>query len=227
MNDEFAESTASWLWYEANTLSNMTFFTLAYSYRFEGSANIPATGPVLLIANHQSYLDPPAVGLASRRHLVYLARKSLFRNKYFNWLIRSFGAVPIDQQGIGKEGLKTILDQLEHGKAILVFPEGTRTRDGKLRELAPGIHLLIKKSKAPIVPVGISGAFDAWPIQRKYPVLAPLFLPARPGAIAVSIGKPLSGEAYANIPREQALLSLQTEMQKIFEQAERLRRKDR
>src|SRR5262245_4079519 len=105
----------SYLWYEFTYLITHLFCTLGFSLRTEGRINVPASGPVLLVANHQSGLDPVLVGLSTRRHLSYLARKSLFRNPVAGWLIRSLNAVPIDQEGVGKEGLKVILGQLRAG----------------------------------------------------------------------------------------------------------------
>lgn len=202
-----------------------TFFSLGFSFRYEGSKNVPRSGPVLAVANHQSFLDPPAIGLAFERRLIYLARKTLFKNRFFAGLIRGLNAVPIDQDGIGKEGLQTILGQLKLGKAVLVFPEGSRTRDGKMDVLRPGVHLLIKRTSAPIVPVGIAGAYDAWPTWRKYPLPSPLFLPPTPRTIAVSIGKPLDPRSFAQLPRDQAMRALAEEITKVQVRAERLRRK--
>jgi 1-acyl-sn-glycerol-3-phosphate acyltransferase len=199
--------------------------TLAFSFRVDGKANIPRTGPALLIANHQSYLDPLIVGLASRRHLAFLARKTLFRHKSLRWLIESLNAVPIDQEGVGKEGIKTIIEELKKGRAVVVYPEGERTGHGGLNPLRPGIQLLIKRTQAPIVPIGIAGAYDALPRWRKYPRFSPLFLPARKGAIAVVVGKPLDGKRYADLPRAQVLDELSGELKKVCERAERLRRK--
>src|SRR6185436_3601001 len=105
------------------------------------------------------------------------------KNPLFAALIRSLNAVPIDQEGIGKDGIRTILEQLQLGRAVVVFPEGERTPDGRMLPLKPGIHLLIKRTQAPIVPVGIAGAFDAWPRGRRFPMPAPLFWPAGKGTI--------------------------------------------
>src|SRR5206468_936389 len=98
--------------------------------------------------------------------------------------------------GVGKEGIRTILEQLQAGRAVLVFPEGSRTPDGKIHPLRPGIQLLIKRTQAPIVPIGIAGAYDALPIGRSYPHFAPLFLPAEKATIAVAIGRPLDSRRY-------------------------------
>jgi 1-acyl-sn-glycerol-3-phosphate acyltransferase len=214
-----------YLWYEFAYWLTLGGMTLGFSLRVQGRQNIPRTGPVLLIANHQSYLDPPLIGVASPRHLRYLARKTLFRHWYFAALIRSLNAVPIDQDGVGKEGLKTILRQLEAGDAVVVFPEGSRTEDGRMTELRPGILLLIKRVQAPIVPIGIAGAHAAWPPSRLLPIPAPLFLPATDRTLAISVGRPLDGAHYAALSREEALAELFAALQREQENAERLRRK--
>src|SRR5947208_16425074 len=112
----------SYCWYEAGFWLSFTGMTLAFSLRTEGYRSVPPAGPALLIANHQSFLDPVLVGLAARRHLHYLARRTLFRNPAFAVLIRSLNAVPIDQAGFAREGLRVILEQLHAGNAVLVFP---------------------------------------------------------------------------------------------------------
>src|SRR5260370_16104427 len=113
--------------------ATMAVCTFGFGLRTAGMQRMPLSGPALLVANHQSYLDPPLVGLASRRELVYLARKSLFRNRFFGAFIRAYNAVPIDQEGIGKDGIRTILEQLQLGRAVMVFPEGERTHVGTQR----------------------------------------------------------------------------------------------
>jgi 1-acyl-sn-glycerol-3-phosphate acyltransferase len=199
--------------------------TALFSLRTEGRRNVPADGPALLIANHQSFLDPILVGLCTRRHLYFLARKTLFRRPLFAALMRTLNAVPIDQEGVGKEGLKTILGELQKGHAVVVFPEGERTADGIVHALKPGIALLIKRVQAPIVPIGIAGAFTAWPRTRKYPIPAPLFLPAGRGTVAVSVGRRIDARRFAEMPRQEMLAELFVELQKVTERAERLRRK--
>ena len=213
------------LWYDSVFLASMTGFTLGFSLRTEGMRHVPAQGPALLIANHQSYLDPPLVGLAARRHLRFLARQSLFEQPLFARLIRSLNAVPIDQEGLGLEGLRVILHYLRAGEAVLVFPEGERTHDGKLQLLRPGVQLLIKRARAPVVPVGIAGAYEAWPRRQSYPVPALLFLPASTGTLAVSIGRPLDADRLVALPRDRLLECLSVELHEVAARAERLRRK--
>lgn len=211
--------------YGATRWTSAIGLTLGFSMRVEGRHNVPLDGPLLAIANHQSFLDPPGIGGASPRRLVYLARKTLFKNRFFAGLIRGLNAVPIDQDGIGKEGLKAILGQLELGKAVLVFPEGSRCPDGKIDDLRPGIHLLIKRTKAPILPIGLAGFYDAWPIWRKYPIPSPLFLPPTARTVAISFGKPLDPAPFAAMPRDAAMAALKQELIALHARAERLRRK--
>jgi 1-acyl-sn-glycerol-3-phosphate acyltransferase len=202
------DAWVSSLVYETTYVLAAAGMTLGWSFRTQGRQHIPASGPALLIANHQSFIDPILVGLGTRRHLCYLARKTLFTGGPFTWLIRMLNAVPIDQEGVGKEGIKAILGQLQRGRAVVVFPEGHRTHDGVMHPLKAGIHLLIKRAQAPIVPVGIAGAYDAWPCWRKYALPAPLFLPGCRGTIAVSIGQPVDARRFAELPREHVLQEL-------------------
>jgi 1-acyl-sn-glycerol-3-phosphate acyltransferase len=213
----------SFLWYEVVSFASLMGMTFGFSLRVEGRRHVPRTGPVLVIANHQSYLDPLLVGVASQRHLRAVARKTLFRNPLFGRLIRGLDAIPIDLKGVAKEGVRAVLEELARGRAILLFPEGTRSADGRVHPFRPGIHLLIKRVQAPIVPVGIAGAFEAWPVRRRSPVFAPLFPPAERGGVAVAVGRPLDARDLARLPREQVLGRLFEEISKLTARAERLR----
>lgn len=213
-------------WHKLAYLTSLGAMLFGFSLRLEGRRHMPRKGPALLVANHQSFLDPVLVGLAAYRQLCFLARKTLFRHPLFSLLIRSLNAVPIDQDSVGKEGIRAILEELHQGQAVLVFPEGERTSDGAIHPLKPGVHLLIKRTQAPIVPVGIAGAFDAWPRWRKFPLLAPLWCPAWAGTIAVSIGRPLAAASLAQMPRQQAMDILFNEIKAAWARAERLRRKN-
>jgi 1-acyl-sn-glycerol-3-phosphate acyltransferase len=214
-----------YLWYEANFWASMVGMTLGFSLRTQGQQHVPRTGPALLIANHQSFLDTVPIGLAVRRHLCYLARSTLFDHRTLAWIMRSLNAIAINQDGFAREGLKAILEQLQAGRAVLIFPEGERTWDGDIQPLRPGIHLLIKKVEMPIVPIGLAGAYDCWPRWRPYPVPAPLLCRPGKGGIAVAIRPPIPARHFAGRPREQILQELFVELQKAKKQAERLRRK--
>lgn len=215
----------SWLWYETAYYIAMATYTLGFSFRWEGAKHMPRRGPALLVANHQSFLDPVAIGLAARRHICYLARKTLFNHRLFGAYLRSVNTVPVDQEGVAKDGLRTVLKLLEAGQPVLVFPEGERTHKGPMNPLRPGVHLLIRRSMVPIVPVGIAGAYEVFPRSRALPRFAPFFLPTTVGGLAVSIGKPIDPARYEGMPRQEVLADLSSQIQACQAHAEKLRRK--
>ncbi len=212
------------LWYDCVFWSSFTFFTFGFSLRREGWKHVPPKGPLLLLANHQSMFDPVLVGLTSRRYLSYLARKNLFHQPVLAPLIRSLNAIPIDRNA-GKDGIQAVLDALGRGQAVLMFPEGERTPDGTVLALKPGVSLLVKRVKCPIVPVGIAGAFGAWSRFMTVPRASPLFLPPGPSTIAVSVGEPLDPARYAAMTRAAMLDDLHAVLKARHAAAERLRRK--
>jgi 1-acyl-sn-glycerol-3-phosphate acyltransferase len=215
----------AYLFYEFCFWAVYFVLMLGFSLRAAGRRNFPRRGPVLLIANHQSFLDPLCVGLASPRHLHYLARKTLFNNRAFGLWLRVVNSVPIDQEGVGKEGMRNILARLEAGHPVLVFPEGERCGDGLLHPLRPGIGLLVKRVRGPIVPVGVAGAFDAWPRDKKFPVPAPLFLRPSRRTLAVVFGPPRDPATLDGLSREQMLAVLYDDILAAWKQAQALRRK--
>jgi 1-acyl-sn-glycerol-3-phosphate acyltransferase len=214
-----------WCWFTPLWALSFLLLTLGFSFRMERRRRVPRTGPVLVIANHQSFFDPIMLGVAARRPLVYLARKTLFKPWWFAWLISSLNAVPIDQDGVAKDGLKAVLKHLQAGEAVLVFPEGTRTETGALSPLKPGILLLIKRVRVTLVPMGVAGAFEALPYWEKVPRLSPLLVEAGKSTLAVTIGEPIDSQHYADMPREQALAELMQVLQKLKERAAKIRRK--
>jgi len=221
-------SWLAWLWYEAWRIALTFLMVFGFSVRVTGSANLrrrDAQGPLLVISNHQSFLDPPVIGVAASRQLCFLARKTLFRNPVFSWFIRSFNAAPVDQEGIGIEGLRIVMRLLEEKQAVVIFPEGERSPAGDFVPLKPGILLLLRKSKAPIIPVGIAGAYEAWPRWRPMPHFAPLFLPGNKAAIGMAVGKPFDANHLSDLPRAEALKELFAVIKEVYEQAEKIRRK--
>ncbi len=142
---------------------------LMYGVRYWGRENIPGSGGVLVVSNHQSHLDPILVGIGCPRPMNYVARESLFTFAPFAWLIRSVNALPLDREGMGLRGIKESLKRLKHEEMVVIFPEGTRTRDGAIAPFRPGFTALAVRSGAAILPVAIEGAFQAWPRWRKFP----------------------------------------------------------
>jgi 1-acyl-sn-glycerol-3-phosphate acyltransferase len=199
--------------------------TLGIGMRVRGRRHVPRKGPVLLVANHQSFLDPWFVSLAAAPlRLTHLARSNLFDGSRFETAIRSLGAVPIDR-GFGREGLQAVLARLARGEAVLVFAEGERTRAGDVQPLKPGVSLLVKKSNVPVLPVGIAGAFNVWPRHAPLPIPNPLFLPDSGRSVAVSIGEPVPAGRYVKEDRETILTDLVQRIRVEHDEAERLRRR--
>jgi len=154
------------LYYRAWQSLCQVIFSTCFKVRAFGRDNVPANGPALLVCNHQSYLDPIVCGLALKRELNYIARASLFRNRYFSRLIRSVNAFPIQRDQADLAAIRTIINRLQQNRAVLIFPESTRTPDGRIRTIKSGIDLIVRRSRTVTIPVIIDGAFEAWPRHR-------------------------------------------------------------
>jgi len=214
-------------WYDFARTVCFYSLSAAFSLRFPGGQNVPPTGPVLLLANHQSFLDPIFIGVAVPRYMTYLTRETLHKNRSLAGLMTSLGSIPIDHRGFSREGLQQTLHALNRGACIGVFPEGERTRDGTLKPFKPGVSLLINRTKAPIVPAGIAGAYAAFSRHRKLPRLAPFFLPPSEATIAVSVGRPIDASKYEKVSREEMIEDLWQAVRAEMAKAERLRRQRR
>ncbi|MBN1818069.1 MAG: 1-acyl-sn-glycerol-3-phosphate acyltransferase [Sedimentisphaerales bacterium] len=156
-----------------------------FRIRTYGRDNIPAKGPLLLLSNHQSYIDPLFCQVPIRRRLCYVARDSLFAVRFFGALVSTLRTIPIRRGQADIHAMKQIIARLKEGDAVCLYPEGTRTPDGRIETLKPGFSLLTRRTGATVVPVVIDGAFECWPRHRKLP---------RPGKVAVSYGEPIRAE---------------------------------
>ncbi|MBM3849248.1 MAG: 1-acyl-sn-glycerol-3-phosphate acyltransferase [Verrucomicrobia bacterium] len=157
-----------------------------YRTRVEHVDRIPPLGPAILASNHASLADPPLIGGSVPRAVCFLARDTLFQIPLLGWYIRRLNAVPVNRDGGGGAGLKAILDRLQAGSAILLFPEGTRSADGRLGPARSGIGLTVIKSGAPVIPIRLHGTYEAWGRHRRLP---------GPGRFRVVVGEPLQFEA--------------------------------
>jgi 1-acyl-sn-glycerol-3-phosphate acyltransferase len=168
-----------WVCYHLIKLLARIFFRLRVVHR-ERMIN---HGPVILAANHQSFLDPPLAGSVSDRDIYFLARRSLLDGPVLGWLLPKLNVVPVDSEG-GKDrtALKALIRILRAGEGTLVFPEGQRTLDGSLQPAQPGLGLVIAKTLAPVVPMRIFGAYAAWPVHEKFP---------RPHQVTIVVGEPI------------------------------------
>ena len=203
-------TTEDILWYNICYYITKACMTLLYDIRSIDAWQVPATGPVLLLPNHTSFYDPPAVGITMQRRSFYLARKTLFKNRFFSKLIKSINAIPIDQRSAGMDGIRHSITLLESQKALVIFPEGTRTMDGEMVAFQPGVHLLLRRCPVPVVPVGIAGAHEALPMGSGLPRFSPLGLRHTKANIVVSYGAPVDGAELAAMPRKEALRRMES-----------------
>ena len=164
--------------YKLSKFIARTFFRL----RVYGGENIIEDGPALLAMNHQSFLDPPFAGICCRREIFFLARKTLFDVPVLGFLLKRINVIGVDREGSDVSAMKSVLRVIREGSCTIVFPEGTRTRDGNLLPARPGAGLIIAKTLAPVVPMRIFGAFEAFPRNTKWPRRSP---------ITIVIGGPL------------------------------------
>ena len=165
-----------------------------FGLRVRGAEHIPSSGPALIVSNHQSILDPPVIGGAARRQIYFLAKAELFRIPLFGRLIRAVHARPVRREGSDPRALRTAALLLEEGKALLIFPEGTRSLDGRLGEGKPGVGMLAITSGAPVVPAYVSGTLEALPKGAGWP---------RRSQVSVSFGPALHFKAPISVGRKE------------------------
>lgn len=169
-------------WYRWGWCFFRAVFAVYFRWRVFNARRVPQEGAVILAANHVSFIDPPLVGAGLSRTVIMLARKSLFRFPGFGRLLRLWHAVPVDPDAGSVSGLKTILKRLQAGNAVLVFPEGSRSFDGRLQRGRAGLGLIVIKSAAAVVPVRIWGAHKAYGRRALIP---------RPNRVIMKYGRPM------------------------------------
>lgn len=202
------------LWYSVYW-SAWVLFKVIYRYKIIGMHNIPREGPVLFVSNHQSFWDPLIVGVGARpRPFISLARKTLFRNRYFGWVIRTVRAIPIDQESASDlSSMRNCLEVLKGGDALLVFAEGSRTYTGHVNEFANGVAMLMKRGQPVIIPVAIEGAFDVWPRMNRKPKLW--------GKVSIEFGAPRNASDVLTGPIPESMERLR---QEVSQMRQKLRR---
>jgi 1-acyl-sn-glycerol-3-phosphate acyltransferase len=187
----FGRGLYATLWVLCRTLAVTVF-----GFRVRFAERLPAHGGLLVLASHQSHLDPLLLGLATDRRLSSLARSSLYGFKPFGAVITALDAIPIDREASSVAAMKIVIGRLKAGAAVIVFPEGTRTATGRLGELKPGFALLARRAGVPIAPVAIVGAFECWPRWRLFP---------RPGRIRLEFGRLITPAEVAAIDDRELL----------------------
>ncbi|HYE63877.1 MAG TPA: lysophospholipid acyltransferase family protein [Phycisphaerales bacterium] len=199
------------LFYEFVLRTVRLAFKILFRAKGYDSLNVPATGPVLLASNHESFLDPPTIAvLLYHRHLEFIARASLFKG-FFGHVIKNLNAIPLKDESGDAGAIKEALRRLEVGRAVLIFPEGSRTPDGHMHEFKRGVALLVKKGKCPVVPVAIAGAYERWPIHRKKPTLTG-------PRVRVLYGQPIPYDDLMKNGADAALERVRAEVVKLRDQ---------
>jgi cytidylate kinase len=152
------------VWYRMTCAVFGMCLTVCNRYKIFGIKNVPRTGGVIIASNHASYLDPPAVGAASRKKRMthFMARDTLFRKKLMGAFLHKVGVIPLDRERGDVKAMKTAIQLLRDGASVALFPEGTRSPDGTLQPAKPGIGFLVAKGNAPVVPVYVHGSYEAW-----------------------------------------------------------------
>ena len=168
-----------YFWYTLSKIAARFFF----NFRVVHPERIIEEGPLILASNHQSYFDPPLVGICSRRGVYYLARKSLLQIPLLGKLLPHINVILVDRDGNDMSALKTVIRTVKSGNAVVLFPEGTRSPDGSLQPAKAGIGLVIAKTRATVQPMRIFGSHEAFPKGSGKISLAP---------ITVVVGNPIS-----------------------------------
>ncbi len=180
--------------YRLTIFSIKILFKIFYRHKVYGVDHYPE-GSALIAANHISFLDPPAIAISCPGEIHFLARHSLFKS-YFGKLIAALNTHPVQQEATNLRVMKEICVILKNGDKVLMFPEGTRSWDNILKEIKPGMGLLLSKSESVILPTYIHGTYDAWSRRRK--------LPKPWGRTAVVFGSPIDWKDYADMDRKEA-----------------------
>lgn len=172
-----------YLHYDISHVIYWILFKIFFSFRTIGWRNVPKEGAVILASNHASYLDPPLIGNGTLRRLNYVAKEELFNRPWKRFILTLWGGIPINRDKFDKASLKRIMECIKAGKALVIFPEGTRGPDGELLPAKPGTGMLVSMAKCPVVPVYVKGSYRSLgKVHRKLHLFVP---------ITVIYGKPM------------------------------------
>lgn len=182
------------------------YLIVCFRLKLIGKDRVPDEGPAIYVSNHQSFLDPIAVGLlAYKRPYTPMVRQTLYDSALGGWLMRGFRGIAVDREKGETGPIKEALGEFEAGRRVLVFPEGTRSRNGALKHFKRGMLLLIKRGKVPVVPMAVEGAFDAWPPGRSLPRLS--------GRIMAMAGEPIPYDELMAEGNDAAMERLKREIE--------------
>lgn len=208
-----ARSPASPLWglvfYAACRYLLAILYTLFFRARAFGKHNVPQRGACLIVANHQSFLDPPLIGLASGpRHADYVARSGLFSFGPFGAILGGLNAIPIREDQGDAGAIREVLKRLEQGRSVVIFPEGSRCDTGEMEAFKRGVAVLVKRAGCPVVPAAVEGCFDAFPNSTAFPRIWGC-------PVAVMYAKPISHDELMAGGADAALRRLEREIDAV------------
>ena len=192
-------------WDVAERTAELILRTL-WTVRVEGAHRVPREGPLIVVSNHQSYLDPVLNGIAARdRQVGYLAKSELFSFGPFGRLIASFGAIPLKERS-DMAAMRAAIAELQAGRCIVVYPEGGRCPAGEIEPFQRGVALIVRRTRVPVVPMALDGAFSAWPPSRGLP---------RPiGRLTVRVGEPIDASTLLADP-DDGIARLESEVRRL------------
>jgi 1-acyl-sn-glycerol-3-phosphate acyltransferase len=181
------------MWYKIGKMFLWPWFLFYMRLEIKGKENVPKNEGFILVSNHVSNLDPIALGLACPGNLNFMAKEELFSNPFFGWILRKVNCFPLRRKGADLAAIRDAMRRVNRGGGLLIFPEGTRSADGKLGKGQEGVGFLVDKLNVPVIPAYVSGTLEAMPKGRAF---------ARPIKISVRFGKQIPLErrvAYSDV----------------------------
>lgn len=188
------KKTLSFSWYFTWCWACRFFCVLFFQPRTFNPTYIPKKGGFLLVSNHQSFVDPMFSATPISRQCCFAARDSLFKIPFFGRFVHSFNAIPLKRGQADLTAMKIFIEKLRDGFGLVLYPEGTRTSDGKIAEIKPGFCLLARRTNVPVIPAVIDGAFERWPRHKKF---------FSPGKVFVIYGKPIPPQIIVELGDRQ------------------------
>jgi len=178
-----------------------------FGFRIHGRSNVPRRGGVILAVNHQSYLDPIVVGCGLTRPVHFMGKTGLFKG-LLGVFVRRLNSFPVERGSADRGAVKEFVRRVRAGNPVMVFPEGTRSRDGRLGPIMPGVGGIAVRAGAPVVPTYIDGSFDAWSRHRKLP---------RRARVSITFGRPVWAERKADETKRAQKQRVWTEIKLCLE----------
>ncbi len=193
MNRRYDQASMDWLYGICHYII-IGCYDAAFRGEVVGLEHIPKTGPFLIAGNHASHLDPPAIGSQIPRQLAFFARKSLWKPGFATWWMDGVGSIPVDRDGSDLSAIKRVLQTLKTGKALILFPEGTRSPDGTLQPPKAGVGMIASKTQVPVLPVRIFNSHIAFGRDGKLRIGTPISITFGPLLYPTDYDSPEAGK---------------------------------